>query len=165
MRDWFEDYLDASNRHDLDRIREFVAADVRRAHRPGGVEAWIADLAELFRAFPNWRWRRIQLVNAKQIARRRERRERDTEYRERERQRQIRERETKRAHAKRRRNAPDKYAAQLTSNRESERINRLLAELGLSADRRRRRIGADIMCIIGYWPPHVEWPGWTSART
>ena len=26
------------------------------------VDAWIADMADLFRAFPDWRWRRIQLV-------------------------------------------------------------------------------------------------------
>jgi len=62
MREWFEDFLDACNRHDLGRIREFVDPRVRRAHRPAGVEAWIADLADLFHAFPDWRWRRIQLI-------------------------------------------------------------------------------------------------------
>jgi predicted ester cyclase len=35
---------------------------VRRAHRPAGARAWIDDLDERFRAFPDWRWRRIQLV-------------------------------------------------------------------------------------------------------
>ena len=54
MREWYADYLDA--------IRSFVDPSVRRAHLPGGVEAWIADLADLFHAFPDWRWRRIQLV-------------------------------------------------------------------------------------------------------
>ncbi|OCG75745.1 ester cyclase [Microbacterium sediminis] len=62
VREWFEDYLDALNRHDLDRIREFLDPAVRRAHLPGGADAWIADLAELFHAFPDWRWKRIQLV-------------------------------------------------------------------------------------------------------
>ena len=62
MRGWFADYLEACNRHDLDAVREFIGADVRRAHLPGGVEAWISDLAELFDAFPDWQWRRIQLL-------------------------------------------------------------------------------------------------------
>lgn len=62
MREWYADYLDACNRHDLDAIRSFVDPSVRRAHLPGGVDAWVADMAELFRAFPDWRWRRIQLV-------------------------------------------------------------------------------------------------------
>jgi predicted ester cyclase len=29
---------------------------------PGGADAWVADLADLFHAFPDWQWRRIQLV-------------------------------------------------------------------------------------------------------
>ena len=62
MREWFADYLEACNRHDLDDIRALVDPSVRRAHLPGGVDAWIADLADLFRAFPDWQWRRIQLV-------------------------------------------------------------------------------------------------------
>jgi predicted ester cyclase len=62
LREWYGDYLDALNRHDLDAIRLFLAPGVRRAHLPGGDDAWIADLAELFRGFPDWRWRRIQLV-------------------------------------------------------------------------------------------------------
>jgi predicted ester cyclase len=62
LRAWYEDYLDACNRHDLDAIRSFVDPGVRRAHLPGGVEAWIADAAELFHGFPDWRWRRIQLL-------------------------------------------------------------------------------------------------------
>jgi predicted ester cyclase len=61
-REWFADYLDACNRHDLDAIRAFIAPGVRRAHLPGGADAWIADLDELFRGFPDWTWRRIQLV-------------------------------------------------------------------------------------------------------
>ena len=28
----------------------------------GGADAWVADLADLFHGFPDWRWRRIQLV-------------------------------------------------------------------------------------------------------
>ncbi|WP_243076622.1 ester cyclase [Microbacterium sp. SS28] len=62
LREWHADYLDACNRHDLDAIRTFVDPAVRRAHLPGGVDAWIADLADLFHGFPDWRWRRIQLV-------------------------------------------------------------------------------------------------------
>lgn len=62
MREWYADYLDACNRHDLDAIASFVDPAVRRAHLPGGVDAWTADADELFRAFPDWRWRRIQLV-------------------------------------------------------------------------------------------------------
>lgn len=62
MRSWFEEVLDAANRHDLDAIAGFLDPSVRRAHRPAGAKAWIDDLEELFRAFPDWRWRRIQLV-------------------------------------------------------------------------------------------------------
>jgi predicted ester cyclase len=62
MREWFADYLEACNRHDLEALRSLIAPAVRRAHRPGGAEAWIAELAELFAAFPDWRWKRIQLV-------------------------------------------------------------------------------------------------------
>jgi predicted ester cyclase len=62
MREWYADYLDACNRHDLDAIRALVDPAVRRAHLPGGADAWIDDLAELFHAFPDWRWRRIQLI-------------------------------------------------------------------------------------------------------
>ncbi|MEV7694074.1 ester cyclase [Microbacterium sp. NPDC089189] len=62
MREWYADYLDACNRHDLDAIRSFVDPAVRRAHRPGGADAWVDDMADLFEAFPDWRWRRIQLV-------------------------------------------------------------------------------------------------------
>ncbi len=62
MREWYAEFLDACNRHDLTAVREFVAPGVRRAHLPGGVESWISDLAELFHAFPDWQWKRIQLV-------------------------------------------------------------------------------------------------------
>lgn len=62
MRDWFADYLDALNRHDLVALRELIDPSVKRAHLPGGVEAWMADLTDLFAAFPDWRWKRIQLV-------------------------------------------------------------------------------------------------------
>ena len=62
MREWFAEYLEACNRHDLDALRSLIAPTVRRAHQPSGVDAWIADLAELFAAFPDWRWKRIQLV-------------------------------------------------------------------------------------------------------
>jgi len=59
---WFGDYLDACNRHDLGAVRSLVDSGVRRAHLPGGVDAWVADLADLFTAFPDWRWKRIQLL-------------------------------------------------------------------------------------------------------
>lgn len=62
MRDWFSDYLEACNRHDLDALRQLIAPSVRRAHLPGGVDAWISDLVDLYAAFPDWRVRRIQLV-------------------------------------------------------------------------------------------------------
>ena len=62
MREWFADYLEACNRHDLDALRSLIDPAVRRAHQPGGADAWLADLTELFAAFPDWRWKRIQLV-------------------------------------------------------------------------------------------------------
>ncbi len=62
MREWFADFLEALNRHDLDALRALIDPAVRRAHLPGGVEAWLHDLADLFAAFPDWRWKRIQLV-------------------------------------------------------------------------------------------------------
>ncbi len=62
MHAWHADYLEACNSHDLERIRAFVDPGVRRAHLPGGAAAWIGDLAELFHAFPDWQWKRIQLV-------------------------------------------------------------------------------------------------------
>ena len=39
-----------------------IASDVRRAHLPGGVDAWIADLDELFTAFPDLRWKQIGVL-------------------------------------------------------------------------------------------------------
>ena len=62
MREWFAEYLEACNRHDLDALRSLIDPAVRRAHLPGGVDAWISDLAELYSAFPDWRVRRIQLL-------------------------------------------------------------------------------------------------------
>jgi len=62
MREWFADYLEACNRHDLDALRSLIDPGVRRAHLPGGVDAWLSDLAALYAAFPDWRVRRIQLV-------------------------------------------------------------------------------------------------------
>ena len=62
LRWWFEDYLDACNRHDLAGVRERLAPDVRRAHLPGGADAWIDGLAALFTAFPDYQWKRIALV-------------------------------------------------------------------------------------------------------
>ncbi|MFS0867523.1 ester cyclase [Microbacterium sp. 179-B 1A2 NHS] len=62
LHEWFADYLDACNRHDLAAIRELVTPTVRRAHLPAGVESWTEDLADLFAAFPDWRWKVIQVV-------------------------------------------------------------------------------------------------------
>ena len=62
LRDWFDDYLDACNRHDLPAFRELIDPSVRRAHLPSGADAWIADLDALFTGFADWRWKRIQLV-------------------------------------------------------------------------------------------------------
>ncbi|MFE1664896.1 ester cyclase [Microbacterium sp. P02] len=62
IREWYADYLDACNRHDLEAIRSFVAPSAKRAHLPGGANAWVEDMADLFDAFPDWRWRRIQLI-------------------------------------------------------------------------------------------------------
>ena len=62
LREWYGEYLDACNRHDLAAVRPLLDPAVRRAHRPRGAEAWLADLAELFTAFPDWQWRRVQLV-------------------------------------------------------------------------------------------------------
>lgn len=62
LREWHAEYLDACNRHDLDAVRGLVDPEVRRAHLPSGQDAWIDDLADLFHAFPDWQWRRIQLV-------------------------------------------------------------------------------------------------------
>jgi predicted ester cyclase len=59
---WFAEYIDACNRHDLDDIRSFLDPQVRRAHRPGGADAWVDDLSAHFHAFPDWRWRIIQVV-------------------------------------------------------------------------------------------------------
>ena len=61
-REWFAEVLDALNRHDVDDLRPFLAADVRRAHLPAGADAWIDDVADLVHGFPDWRWRRIQLI-------------------------------------------------------------------------------------------------------
>ncbi|MFJ4159749.1 ester cyclase [Microbacterium testaceum] len=61
-REWFAEYLDALNRHDLEAVRGFLHPAVRRAHLPAGAEAWIADLAELQHGFPDWQWKRIQLL-------------------------------------------------------------------------------------------------------
>ncbi|MGT2427191.1 ester cyclase [Amnibacterium kyonggiense] len=62
LRWWFDDWLDASNRHDFDRLRELLAPDVRRAGAPAGADAWVRDLEALLRAFPDYRWKRIALV-------------------------------------------------------------------------------------------------------
>lgn len=62
LREWYAEFLEVSNRHDLDELREFIAPNVRRAHLRAGADAWIEDLDARFRAFPDWRWKRIQII-------------------------------------------------------------------------------------------------------
>lgn len=62
MREWFAEYLEALNRHDPEAIGGFIDPAVRRAHLPGGADALLADLDDRFRAFPDWRWKRIRLI-------------------------------------------------------------------------------------------------------
>ena len=61
-REWFADVLDAMNRHDLDDLRGFLQPGVRRAHLPAGADAWIEEYADLLHGFPDWQWKRIQLL-------------------------------------------------------------------------------------------------------
>lgn len=62
MREWFADFLEALNRHDSDAVRAFLHPAVRRAHLPAGSDAWIADYDDLLHGFPDWQWKRIQLL-------------------------------------------------------------------------------------------------------
>lgn len=62
LREWYADYLEACNRHDLTELRTRIAPNVRRSHLPGGVDAWIDGLAVLFRGFPNWQWQRVAVI-------------------------------------------------------------------------------------------------------
>ncbi|MDQ1135290.1 putative ester cyclase [Microbacterium sp. SORGH_AS 1204] len=61
-REWFADVLDALNRHDLVDLRGFLHPRVRRAHLPAGADAWIGEYADLLHGFPDWQWKRIQLL-------------------------------------------------------------------------------------------------------
>ena len=62
MREWFADLLDTLNRHDLDDLRGFLHPAVRRAHLPAGADAWVDEYADLLHGFPDWQWKRIQLL-------------------------------------------------------------------------------------------------------
>lgn len=62
MREWYAEFLDACNTHNLDEIAYFIDPAVRRAHLTGGADALLEDLDERFRAFPDWRWKRILLL-------------------------------------------------------------------------------------------------------
>lgn len=62
LHGWFEDYLEACNRHDLTAVRALLHPDVRRVGAPAGADAWVADLQDLIDAFPDYRWKRIGLV-------------------------------------------------------------------------------------------------------
>ena len=59
---WFDEWLDACNRHDLAALGALIAPDVRRAHLPRGADAWLDGFADLFAGFPDLQWRRIQVV-------------------------------------------------------------------------------------------------------
>ncbi|MDQ1124125.1 ester cyclase [Microbacterium trichothecenolyticum] len=61
-REWFADFLDTLNRHDLDDLRGMLDPAVRRAHLPAGADAWIDDYADLLHGFPDWQWKRIQVL-------------------------------------------------------------------------------------------------------
>ena len=61
-REWFQEFLESLNRHDPEAVREFLAPDLRPAHLPAGADAWLDDYADLVRGFPDWQWRRIQIV-------------------------------------------------------------------------------------------------------
>lgn len=61
-REWFAEMREVLNRHDLDDLRALLEPGVRRAHLPAGADAWVDDYAELVRGFPDWRWRRIQVI-------------------------------------------------------------------------------------------------------
>lgn len=62
LRAWYADYLDVCNRHDLAELRTLLDPAVRRAHLPGGADAWIDDLRDLFDAFPDFRWKRVSVL-------------------------------------------------------------------------------------------------------
>jgi predicted ester cyclase len=62
LRAWYEDYLDACNRHDLAGIRERLDPAVRRAHLPRGADAWVDGVADLLAAFPDYQWKRISVI-------------------------------------------------------------------------------------------------------
>jgi predicted ester cyclase len=62
LRWWFDDYLEAANRHDLEAVRELLAPDVRRQGLPRGADAWLEDAAALLAAFPDVQWKRIRVV-------------------------------------------------------------------------------------------------------
>lgn len=69
LRWWFEDYLDALNRHDLGAIGERLAPDVRRTGEPTGADAWLDGVRALLAAFPDYRWKRIRvLVDGDRVA-------------------------------------------------------------------------------------------------
>lgn len=62
LHGWFDEFIDAGNRHDLPAVRDLLDHGVRRAHLPAGADAWITDLSDLFHGFPDWRWKIIQVV-------------------------------------------------------------------------------------------------------
>lgn len=62
LRCWYEDYLEACNRHDLDAIRERLHPEVRRSGHARGADAWVDDIHDLLDGFPDYRWKRITLL-------------------------------------------------------------------------------------------------------
>lgn len=62
MRASYRRYLDRCNRHDFDRLDEFVAADVHVNGERQGLAGYIAGLRAVVTAFPNYRWELQHLV-------------------------------------------------------------------------------------------------------
>ena len=62
LADRYARYLAACNAHDLDRLGEFVAPDVRVDDAPVGLAVYTARVAAVVEAFPDYVWRIRHLV-------------------------------------------------------------------------------------------------------
>ena len=56
LRDFYLRYNACCNGHELGRLGEFVAADVRVDGEPRGLDGYVAGLEDVLRAFPDYRW-------------------------------------------------------------------------------------------------------------